>query len=198
MWKKDKRVYAAGFILIGFFIRNLVKRNVKNGPKQQQQREKKCIINYTSARHTNTCTQHGQRPNRNQRKFALHFFLRVLCVALLFIQYYFQKGCRCIRELNNAKKQICERAYNNASFQISVRLIQKCHVILYIETYKQIRGHRSINWLERGNQQHQTRRVIVAAGLCTEHRANARCFMINPYTPRYVHHHHRTKNHRIN
>lgn len=116
MWKKDKRVYAAGFILIGFFIRNLVKRNVKNGPKQQQQREK----NASSIIHQRDTQTHARNMAKGPIEISenLHciFFLRVLCVALLFIQYYFQKGCRCIRELNNAKKQICERAYNNASF----------------------------------------------------------------------------------
>lgn len=106
MWKKDKRVYAAGFILIGFFIRNLVKRNVKNGPKQQQQREKKCIINYTSARHTNTCTQHGQRPNRNQRKFALHFFFAcVVCRSLYLFNIIFKKDADASESLTTQKNK---------------------------------------------------------------------------------------------
>lgn len=54
-----------------------------------------------------------------------------------YIQYYyFQKGCRCTnthkQRRQQRKKQICDRAYNNAThLDLLLVLIQKCHVIFF-------------------------------------------------------------------
>lgn len=84
MWKKDKRVYAAGFILIGFFIRNLVKRNVKNGPKQQQHREK----NASSIIHQRDTQTHARNMAKGPIEISenLHciFFACVVCRSLIY------------------------------------------------------------------------------------------------------------------
>lgn len=90
-----------GFILIGFFIRNLVKKNVKNGPnthtyKKMCAREEKknasSIIHQRDAVYIHTCIRAiavQKLPNRNQQKFALQFFLfraRInVCVCRSFI-----------------------------------------------------------------------------------------------------------------
>lgn len=131
--KKTNVFMRLGFILIGFFIRNLVKRNVKNGLKVQTQkraREKNAssIIHQRSI-YKYVCVYmkrcRAKLPNRNQQ-----ICIAIFCanVARLFIQYYFQKGCRCNRLNNNIscgyfisfgrwrakekeKIQICEHAY---------------------------------------------------------------------------------------
>lgn len=156
-----------GWILIGFFIRNLVKRTLKTGGRNKKKTRKKCIINYTSSdTHTQT-----QPQSKISEKFALQFFcacafLRArslsfscsvsICLCRsrhLFIQYYFQKGCRCIAQelLNNpagAKKKKNLNKFVSAHiikhrFRFRFCLIQKCHVI-YI--YKQIHKHGGKYW----------------------------------------------------
>lgn len=171
---------AAGFILIGFFIRNLVKGTLKTGGRKK--REKKCIINYTSSdKHTNTGSI------ANKRKICIAMFLCVCisvpslalpgtrsrsCVRLLFIQYYFQKGCRCIgQELQEEnKKQICERAYNKASFQILSFCAWYRNVMSFIYTNAYAAAAAAANTVRVGEWV----------------RAKCWYFMINPYTPLYV------------
>lgn len=95
--KQNKRqatcLCAAGFILIGFFIRNLVKRTLKTGDQCKKRKKMHHQLYIKLRTHTHI------RSTVQSRKFALQFFfvVRVLFSALLFIQYYFQKGCRCIK-----------------------------------------------------------------------------------------------------
>lgn len=67
---------------------------------------------------------------------------------LLFIQYYFQKGCRCIGQASclttaGKKNKFVSAHIIKHRFRFRFYLIQKCHVILYI--YIQIQIRRQIN-----------------------------------------------------